>query len=65
MEDGTLVDFRRNTIRPGEWVKGRPAANWLGRLKNQERFEVAAYRCTRCGYLKLYADRPATTSAWG
>ena len=61
MEEGTVADYRRASIQPSEWVEGRPRSNWLGRLRNEHRFEITAWRCTRCGFLKFYADKPATS----
>lgn len=62
MVEGTVADYRRNSLQPGEWVEGRPKASiWSGRVKNEERFQVTAYRCTNCGYLKLYANELATS----
>jgi hypothetical protein len=61
MEAGTVVDYRRDSAQPSEWVEGRPVSSmWTGRVKNDVRYEVTAYRCGRCGLLKLYADTPAT-----
>jgi predicted 2-oxoglutarate/Fe(II)-dependent dioxygenase YbiX len=62
MAEGTLADYRRNAVEPSEWVDGRAASSfWTGRLKNDERFEVTAFRCSQCGFLKLYAEKPSTS----
>jgi RNase P subunit RPR2 len=61
MVEGTIIDYRRNSVSPEEWVEGEPQASpWTGRLKNEERYGVTTYRCARCGFLKMYANKPAT-----
>jgi hypothetical protein len=66
MEDGSVVDFRRNMATAGEWVAGEVVASgWTGALKNAERFVIDAYRCVDCGSLKLYARTRSSSSAWG
>ena len=62
MVEGAIVEYRRNSVAPEEWVEGEPrASRWTGGLKNEERFEVSTYRCDRCGFLKMYANKPATS----
>lgn len=64
MEEGTVADYRRGSIQPSEWVEGRVQSTfWLGNLKNEHRFEITAWRCTRCGFLRFYADKPASSSS--
>jgi hypothetical protein len=68
MVAGVVVDYRRSAARPSEWVEARlETSAWTGSVKNEARYEVAAYRCTGCGLLKLYADAPASApgSAYG
>ena len=60
MVEGTMADFRHNSVVPQEWVSGEPKVSWAGRLKNEERYQVTAYRCTSCGFLKMYAKDPVT-----
>jgi RNase P subunit RPR2 len=61
MVEGTMADYRHSTVAPEEWIKGPPEVSWTGTVKNEERFQVTAYRCTRCGFLKMYADKPAVS----
>lgn len=66
MEPGAVVDFRRNSPKPSEWVEGQVESSvWTGAIKNERRLQIDAYRCQRCGYLKLYAERPAENSKYG
>jgi predicted nucleic-acid-binding Zn-ribbon protein len=66
MTEGRVVDYRRDSARASEWVEGEVQTSiWTGNIKNDTRFEVAAHRCEKCGYLKFYADRPAAPdSIW-
>lgn len=59
MAEGRVIDYRRDSARPSEWVEGEIEASfWTGSVKNDERFEIVAHRCEKCGYLKFYADKP-------
>ena len=59
--DGVVIDYRRGTAHPSEWVEAELKTSvWTGSVKNETRYEVIAYRCTGCGLLRLYADTPAT-----
>jgi hypothetical protein len=61
MTEGQVIDYRRDSARASEWVKGDIETSfWTGKVKNDVRHEIAAYRCDACGYLKFYADTPAT-----
>ena len=61
---GVLVDYRRGAARPSEWVEGElETGTWTGGVKNEVRYEIAAYRCTNCGLLKLYGDARASASS--
>jgi hypothetical protein len=65
MEEGSVVDFRRNNAAAGEWVAGDVMSSaWTGSIRNDERFVMTAYRCGECGLLKMYARKPATGSKW-
>jgi hypothetical protein len=35
---------------------------WTGGVKNDRRLVIVAYRCERCGLLRLYANREATAT---
>jgi hypothetical protein len=61
MVEGTMADYRHSTVAPEEWINGQPEVSWTGAVKNEERFQVTAYRCTRCGFLKMYANKPAAS----
>ena len=39
------------------WIEGKPERSiWTGlRLKGRQQKELAAYRCTRCGFVETYA----------
>jgi hypothetical protein len=61
MSAGTLIDYRRGSAHPSEWVDSPPQISmWTGKVKNELRYEVSAYRCDGCGLLKLYASDPAS-----
>ena len=61
MVAGVLVDYRRGSAHPSEWVEAQlETSAWTGSVKNDVRYEVTAYRCTGCGLLRLYADTRAT-----
>jgi hypothetical protein len=61
MVAGTLMDYRRGTVEPSEWVEGGLSTSvWTGRVRNEKRYEVTAFRCAQCGLLKLYATTAAT-----
>jgi hypothetical protein len=57
MERGFLLDRKRNTARPGEWIEGEPERSfWSGlKLRGRKRLQVVAHRCPRCGRLDLSA----------
>jgi len=50
-------------VDPTIWVEGKFERTFWGALKTKDRkiYYVHAYRCERCGLLKLYAD-PDNTS---
>lgn len=67
MEFGILVDnthsqglefMVRGRERVLEWLRGFPKKSWLDlsfKAEGEDRLQVATLRCTRCGYLDLYA----------
>ena len=58
---GVVIDYRRGTAHPSEWVEARLETSvWTGDVKNDTRYEIVAYRCAGCGLLKLYADARAS-----
>jgi hypothetical protein len=63
MTEGAIVDFRRGGAAAGEWVPGQVESSvWTGSLRNATRLEVTAFRGEDCGYLKMFARKPATAS---
>jgi predicted nucleic-acid-binding Zn-ribbon protein len=65
MEEGFIEEVTRNAIRAAKWIEGPPEERYLFGLKTtpfiglntkgKRQYEVTTYRCTRCGYLELYA----------
>jgi predicted nucleic-acid-binding Zn-ribbon protein len=59
MEKGVIPDQGHGRVFMNHWQLGRETG-WLGglRSRNQTRYEIAAYRCTKCGFLEQYATEP-------
>ena len=58
---GVVIDYRRGTAHPSEWVEAQLETSvWTGNVKNEMRYAVTAYRCAGCGLLKQYADTPSS-----
>ena len=57
MQAGFIPDFTYGSVQASKWVEGDPEKNWVGNVKTSGRLTVAvsAERCTRCGFLELYA----------
>ena len=57
MHDGILADATQGGYTQPMWVEGAPERSiWTGlKLKGRDRWHVATYRCTDCGFLKSYA----------
>jgi hypothetical protein len=58
MEPGHIPDMAHGTILQSSWVQGHPTVRrFLGGIKYDRKSTVPiiAYRCTRCGYIELYA----------
>lgn len=57
MEEGFILDNTYGARLQSEWVEGEPdVSRWTGlKLKGHEHVPIATLRCTRCGYLELYA----------
>ncbi|MEO5589165.1 MAG: hypothetical protein ABIS03_06240 [Gemmatimonadaceae bacterium] len=48
-------------IAPGTWAPGVPVIRrYMGGISYDKKVQaqIVAYRCTRCGYLELYAGEP-------
>jgi hypothetical protein len=60
MTAGVVVDFRRNVPTVEGWIPHRVVRTGIvGEPKSAERFVMSAYRCEDCGFLKMYACKPA------
>jgi hypothetical protein len=59
MESGLIPDFSYGSVLQLKWVEGQPEKGLVGNLKTKgkRQFFISADRCTRCGYLDLYAKR--------
>jgi hypothetical protein len=58
MDPGHIPDMAHGMIMQSSWVQGLPIVRrFLGGIKYNRKLKVPiiAYRCTRCGYLELYA----------
>jgi Domain of unknown function (DUF6487) len=62
MQQGFVVDFAYGEARAADWVEGPPRRSFWGRfvtggvdVLGQERCEIVAFRCPRCGLLQNYA----------
>jgi hypothetical protein len=56
MEAGVIPDMGYGRVWVSGWIKGGDKGP-LGGLKmwGKARFEIAAYRCVKCGYVECYA----------
>jgi hypothetical protein len=50
---GHLLDWSRAGLGMATWLEGRPKG--LGPSSLDRSIPIMAYRCTRCGYVELYA----------
>lgn len=58
MEQGFLMDRGTHSVaRVAQWVEGEPEMGfWFGlNTKGREAYPVTSRRCTRCGWLEMYA----------
>jgi hypothetical protein len=57
MEEGFVLDRGQGGGAAARWVSGVPQRSfWTGiRLKDRAQYDIAAWRCRRCGYLESYA----------
>lgn len=60
MEEGFLVDRGdANAEGAGFWMSGVPVKRWWGMsTKGKRKYQLVAYRCSRCGFVKLWAPEP-------
>jgi hypothetical protein len=58
MSEGLIADqTNQSAAAVPIWVEGEPERNfWTGlKLRGKPRFDVATWRCSRCGFLEQYA----------
>lgn len=60
MVEGFLLDVTHSNRQPVYWVTDPPEKSiWTGlKLKRKDIRRVQAYRCFKCGLLRLYANEP-------
>lgn len=58
MAEGFVVDQTQSGTSVSTWVEGKPQRSvWIGvRLGGKPRFDIATWRCNRCGFLEHYAS---------
>ncbi len=57
MDEGFIIDTTSGTASVSTWHEGEPQKSiWTGVKKSKERYEVATWRCGRCGFLESYAE---------
>jgi hypothetical protein len=65
MQVGFIPDMAYGAVLMLSWVEGKPKKSFWTKIQNdfasRKNHYVTAYRCDRCGLLKLYteADLPA------
>ena len=57
MSEGVMVDVGYGSYSVGSWQSGPPAVSrWFGlKVKKKALVPTTAYRCSRCGFIELYA----------
>jgi hypothetical protein len=57
MDEGFVVDAAYGAMAVASWVEGAPRRSlWTGvKLSGRRRSQIAAWRCTRCGFVEHYA----------
>ena len=75
MEFGLIVDTRnyapatalfRGSEKVLEWVRGTPRKSWWDlsfKADAADRLQIATLRCTKCGYVELYAPQASEGEA--
>jgi hypothetical protein len=67
MSEGFVADRTHHSAAAvPSWVEGEPERSvWTGlKLSGRSRFDIATWRCTRCGFLEQYAsDGPSQHDA--
>ena len=57
MMEGFTLDISNGARLASSWVAGKPEKSFLGSVKigEKEQHPIQTFRCTKCGYLELYA----------
>ena len=55
VEPGFILDSAYGGPAPTRWVAGYADRAYLADLPNRRQIVIAAYRCTACGFVELYA----------
>jgi hypothetical protein len=65
MEGGFLRDVTHGAMLQSTWIEGAPVKSfWTGiRLRGLVQLPVTTFRCSACGYLESYAQRPPEPDA--
>ena len=61
MDPGHIPDLSYGVVMHSSWTPGLPEMRkYVGGIKYNKKtqFPIIAYRCTRCGYIELYAQVP-------
>lgn len=56
-ETGFVPDASYGAVLLSNWTEGAPEKNWLQsvKLKGRRQIPLTAERCTKCGYVEIYA----------
>lgn len=62
MIEGWIKDSTYGGVAQSSWVPGKPERSFWGRLKfkKEQLHPITAFRCTKCGYLEIYASIHST-----
>jgi hypothetical protein len=57
MERGFVVDYSYGARLVSTWIEGVPLTKLFGgaQVKNRRAMEITANRCTKCGFLEMFA----------
>ncbi|MFN8650690.1 MAG: hypothetical protein U0133_21525 [Gemmatimonadales bacterium] len=58
LQEGFLLEMDHHARGTTKWVEGAPEKSfWMGlAIRGRQQLPVSAHRCSRCGYLALYAN---------
>ncbi|MHA2297648.1 MAG: hypothetical protein ACXAEU_13815 [Candidatus Hodarchaeales archaeon] len=59
MVEGFIIDIRYGGETVSSWYQGKPKKSfWTGlKIKRDQLHPISAFRCEKCGYLELYAQK--------